>query len=133
MIANMSFLSPKTEVRPSAIHGRGLFAREAIRRHEVVAIKGGHIFDRQKLRAKNGAGKISRIFLLAPGRKIRAGIHAQEHQGACVVRPAKSLLPHDLRAGKSARQCSISGSFIFFKIFNKPLYLISRSPTIMPR
>jgi uncharacterized protein len=50
MVSNMSFLSPKTEVRSSAIHGRGLFAREAIARDEVVAIKGGHIFDRERLR-----------------------------------------------------------------------------------
>jgi len=46
----MSFLSPKTEVRSSPIHGRGLFAREAIAWNEVVAIKGGHIIDRRRLR-----------------------------------------------------------------------------------
>jgi uncharacterized protein len=46
---SLSFLSSKTEVRSSAIHGRGLFAKEPISRGEVVAIKGGHIFDRQKL------------------------------------------------------------------------------------
>lgn len=45
----LSFLSSKTEVRASAIHGRGLFAKEPISQGEVVAIKGGHIFDRQKL------------------------------------------------------------------------------------
>src|SRR5262245_40564737 len=50
MVPHMSFLSPKTEVRSSSIHGRGLFAREAIARNEVVAIKGGHIFDRRRLR-----------------------------------------------------------------------------------
>jgi len=44
-----SFLSPKTEVRASAVHGRGLFAREKIARGEIVAIKGGHIFDRSTL------------------------------------------------------------------------------------
>jgi SET domain-containing protein len=46
---SLSFLSSKTEIRASAIHGRGLFAKEPISRGEVVAIKGGHIFDRQKL------------------------------------------------------------------------------------
>ncbi|HLW53353.1 MAG TPA: SET domain-containing protein-lysine N-methyltransferase [Candidatus Angelobacter sp.] len=46
----LSFLSPKTEVRTSAIQGRGLFARERIARHEIVAVKGGHIFAREKLR-----------------------------------------------------------------------------------
>jgi L-amino acid N-acyltransferase YncA len=41
--APLSYLSPKTAVRPSAIHGRGLFARESITKGEVVAIKGGHV------------------------------------------------------------------------------------------
>ena len=45
----LSYLSPKAEVRPSAIHGRGLFAREAIAKEEIVCIKGGHIFDRRRL------------------------------------------------------------------------------------
>ena len=45
-----SFLSPKTEVRLSAIHGRGLFACEPIASGEIVAIKGGHIFDAETLR-----------------------------------------------------------------------------------
>ena len=41
----LSYRSPKTEVRASPIHGRGLFATAAISRDEVVAIKGGHIID----------------------------------------------------------------------------------------
>ncbi len=45
----MTFLSPKTEVKPSPIQGRGLFAREKISKGEIVAIKGGHIFDRKTL------------------------------------------------------------------------------------
>ena len=44
-----SFLSPKTEIRASKIQGRGLFAREKIAKGEIVAIKGGHIFDRSTL------------------------------------------------------------------------------------
>lgn len=44
------FLSPKTEVRASRIQGRGLFAREPMAKDEIVAIKGGHIFDRDVLR-----------------------------------------------------------------------------------
>lgn len=36
-------LSPKTEVRPSPIHGRGLFAARPIAPGEIVAVKGGHI------------------------------------------------------------------------------------------
>lgn len=42
----LSWISPSAEVRASDIHGRGLFARTAIARRDVVAIKGGYIFDR---------------------------------------------------------------------------------------
>ncbi len=45
----MSYLSPKTEVALSSIHGRGLFAKAAIEKDEIVAIKGGHIFERAAL------------------------------------------------------------------------------------
>ena len=31
----LSYLSPKAQVRPSAIHGRGLFAREAIAKEKA--------------------------------------------------------------------------------------------------
>ena len=48
----LSYLSPKTEVRESKIHGRGLFAIADIAKNEIVAIKGGHIVDRKTLRAK---------------------------------------------------------------------------------
>jgi len=41
----LSWRSPKTEVRPSPIHGRGLFAVEPIARDEIVVIKGGYVFD----------------------------------------------------------------------------------------
>lgn len=42
---NLSYLSQKTVVQESRIHGRGLFARKFIARGEIVAIKGGYIFD----------------------------------------------------------------------------------------
>jgi hypothetical protein len=45
-----SYRSPKTEVRDSKIHGRGLFAIAAIGKDEIVAVKGGHIVDRKTLR-----------------------------------------------------------------------------------
>src|SRR6266705_3801045 len=48
----LSYLSPKTEVRESKIHGRGLFAIADIAKNEIVAIKGGHIVDRRTLREK---------------------------------------------------------------------------------
>ena len=37
----LSYLSPKTEVRESKIHGRGLFATADIAKDEIVAVKGG--------------------------------------------------------------------------------------------
>lgn len=46
----LSYLSPKTEVRESRIHGRGLFATDKIHKGEVVAVKGGHIVTRERLR-----------------------------------------------------------------------------------
>jgi uncharacterized protein len=46
----LSYLSPKTEVRQSPIHGRGLFAITDIAKDEIVAIKGGHIITREQLR-----------------------------------------------------------------------------------
>jgi hypothetical protein len=46
---NLSYLSPKTTVQESPIHGRGLFATEPIRQGEMVAIKGGYVFTRHKL------------------------------------------------------------------------------------
>ena len=48
----LSHLSPKTEVRESKIHGRGLFAVTEISKQEIVAVKGGHIVDRKTLREK---------------------------------------------------------------------------------
>jgi SET domain-containing protein len=46
----LSYLSPKTEVRESRIHGRGLFATDKIQKGEIVAVKGGHIVTREQLR-----------------------------------------------------------------------------------
>jgi uncharacterized protein len=48
----LSYLSPKTAVRESKIHGRGLFATKDIAKGEVVAVKGGHIVDRETLRSE---------------------------------------------------------------------------------
>jgi SET domain-containing protein len=46
----LSYRSAKTVVRPSPIHGRGLFATADIAKDEIVAIKGGHIVTREQLR-----------------------------------------------------------------------------------
>ncbi|HSE02571.1 MAG TPA: SET domain-containing protein-lysine N-methyltransferase [Methylomirabilota bacterium] len=42
-VTALTYRSPKTEVRPSLIHGKGLFASAAIARDEIVAVKGGHV------------------------------------------------------------------------------------------
>ncbi len=47
---NLSYLSPKTIVKASPIHGRGLFAAAPIAKGEIVCIKGGNIFNRETLR-----------------------------------------------------------------------------------
>ena len=44
-IPNLSYRSPKTEVRNSPIHGRGLFATAYFAKDEVVLVKGGHIIN----------------------------------------------------------------------------------------
>ena len=45
----LSYLSPKTIVKKSLIEGRGLFAKKPIKKGEIVAIKGGYIFDKKTL------------------------------------------------------------------------------------
>ena len=50
VMRKLSYISPKAIVRESRIQGRGLFALEAFGRDEIVAVKGGHIFDRSILR-----------------------------------------------------------------------------------
>ncbi|MXY21803.1 MAG: SET domain-containing protein [Dehalococcoidia bacterium] len=42
----LTYFSPKTEKRVSEIEGRGLFAREAIYKGEVVVVKGGYVMTR---------------------------------------------------------------------------------------
>ncbi|HSF31130.1 MAG TPA: SET domain-containing protein-lysine N-methyltransferase [Candidatus Tectomicrobia bacterium] len=49
-MSSLSYRSSKTVVNESPIHGRGLFAREPIPKGEIVAIKGGYIFDAAILR-----------------------------------------------------------------------------------
>ena len=50
-----SWISPKTKKKlPSKIHGFGIFATEPISRGEIVAVKVGHVFDKETL-GKNQA------------------------------------------------------------------------------
>jgi uncharacterized protein len=46
----VSYLSPKTRVGNSTIQGRGLFASSDLQKGEVVAVKGGCIFDHETLK-----------------------------------------------------------------------------------
>src|SRR5215204_3484371 len=45
---NLSYRSPKTAVKESLIHGKGLFAKATISQGEIVAIKGGYILNAQE-------------------------------------------------------------------------------------
>ena len=42
-----SYRSIKTEIRESHTEGRGLFAKDPIRKGEIVSVRGGHIITRQ--------------------------------------------------------------------------------------
>jgi uncharacterized protein len=50
---SLSWRSPKSEVRQSPIHGRGLFAAADISKDEIVMVKGGRIVNRAQLRQIN--------------------------------------------------------------------------------
>ena len=45
---NLTYFSPKVEKRSSSIHGRGLFAKDAIDKDEVVVVKGGYVLSRMQ-------------------------------------------------------------------------------------
>jgi uncharacterized protein len=42
-VLTLTYFSPKVEKRASAIHGRGIFAKSAIREGEIAVIKGGYV------------------------------------------------------------------------------------------
>jgi hypothetical protein len=42
-VTDLTHRSPKTQVRPSPIHGQGLFAMHVIGRGDVVAVKGEEV------------------------------------------------------------------------------------------
>ncbi|MFV2056192.1 MAG: SET domain-containing protein [Thiohalomonadales bacterium] len=72
---NLSYRSPKTKLRESAIHGQGLFAVQAIKVGEIVAIKGGCIVplvEWKPLEKELGSAEIqiTEDFVIAPGDKI---------------------------------------------------------------
>jgi uncharacterized protein len=66
-----SYRSIKTEIRKSATEGRGLFAKDPIRKGEIVSVRGGHILSRQmekKIKKPDGywGYPIADEFVLAP-------------------------------------------------------------------
>jgi len=44
-----NWLTPKAEVRQSSIGGKGVFAKEAIGKDEIIAVWGGYIITRREL------------------------------------------------------------------------------------
>lgn len=48
---DLSYRSPATAVRPSPIHGQGLFAIAPIASGDIVAVKGGHVLSAAQWRA----------------------------------------------------------------------------------
>jgi hypothetical protein len=78
----LSYLSPKTAVKASAIHGKGLFALDAIQRGEIVCVKGGYIFGRDQLPGiarRLGPAEIQ----IAPDLFI-GPLHADERDGSMI-------------------------------------------------
>jgi hypothetical protein len=51
-VTDLTYRSPKTEVRQSLIHGKGLFATRPIAKGEIVAAKGGHVLTTQAWTAR---------------------------------------------------------------------------------
>jgi SET domain-containing protein len=79
---NLSYISPRAVVKDSPIHGRGLFASGPIAKGEIVAIKGGHIIDRQTLNQLAGALgpaeiQIAEDLFIAP-------LNEQEREGSMI-------------------------------------------------
>lgn len=79
---DLSFRSPKTEVRNSPIQGKGLFAKSAIAAGEIVAVKGGHIlaaqeWDQLEPQLGDAQIQISEKLFIAPTR--------QEQRDSCML------------------------------------------------
>ena len=82
----LSYLSPKTIVKKSLIHGLGLFASKPIRKGEIVAIKGGYIYGpkiHDKIEAKFGPVdiQIADDFFIGPTKKseVRSAMIFSNH------------------------------------------------------
>lgn len=62
-----SYRTPKAEIKPSPIHGRGLFAKKPIKKGEIAGIRTGHIVDKkifEKSAIKGSEAQIAENFYL---------------------------------------------------------------------
>ena len=87
----LSYISPKATVRESAIHGLGLFAVEPLARDEIVCVKGGYIFDRERLREVEpllGAAEIQ------IGADLFIGALSEEEREGCMIFSNHSCEPN---------------------------------------
>lgn len=79
---NLSYRSPKTAVKESPIHGKGLFAKQRIPKDEIVAIKGGHILNSEQWSSleqelESAEIQIAEDFFIAP-------IHKDHREGSMI-------------------------------------------------
>ncbi|HSR67850.1 MAG TPA: SET domain-containing protein-lysine N-methyltransferase [Acidobacteriota bacterium] len=99
-LPDLSFRSPKTQVGESAIHGKGLFAREPIGAGEIVAIKGGYILQASEWAALEPAVRDSEIQIAEEF--FIAASHPDEREG-CMVYLNHSCAPN----------CALQGQIVF--------------------
>ena len=83
MMTPLSYRSPKTEVRQSKIHGRGLFARADIAKSEIVAVKGGHIVDRETLH-REITPRLGPVEIQIDDRLFIAPVTEEEREGSMI-------------------------------------------------
>ena len=77
----LSYRSPKTEVRSSPIHGKGLFALAEIARGEVVVVKGGHIVSKKNLQ-ENVTPVLGPVEIQIDGELFIAPVTAEEREAS---------------------------------------------------
>jgi hypothetical protein len=78
--ANLSWRSPKIEVRQSPIHGHGLFATDDFVRGEIVMVKGGHIVHRAQLAEINA--QLGPVEIQIADDLFIAPVTAEEREGS---------------------------------------------------
>jgi len=88
---NLSYISPKTSVGESRIQGRGLFAVEAFAKDEIVAVKGGHIFDRRTLAEVEPALGPAEIQI---GEDLFIGALTEDEREGCMIFSNHSCEPN---------------------------------------